>query len=185
MKTESNVMYVLRLAVTLFLIAAVVAGALAGVNAVTAPVIEKLNAEKTQKAIETVLPGGFDEQITDYADATGLVSKVYKGQNGYALEVTPGGFDNTITMMVGVDFEGKVLGISIVSHTETAGLGAVAAENTSKGEAFRGQFVGTSGSVSVTKDGGELDAITGATITSRAICVGVNAALDCVAGLQG
>ena len=183
MKTESNVMYVLRLAVTLFLIAAVVAGALAGVNAVTAPVIEKLNAEKTQKAIETVLPGGFDEQITDYADATGLVSKVYKGQNGYALEVTPGGFDNTITMMVGVDFEGKVLGISIVSHTETAGLGAVAAENTSKGEAFRGQFVGTSGSVSVTKDGGELDAITGATITSRAICAGVNAALDCVANL--
>ena len=183
MKTESTVMYVARLAITLLLITAVVAAVLAGVNAVTAPVIEKLNAEKTQKAIETVLPGGFDEQITDYADATGLVSKVYKGANGYALEVTPGGFDNTITMMVGVDFEGKVLGISVVSHTETAGLGAVAAENTSKGEAFRGQFVGTSGSVAVTKDGGELDAITGAAITSRAICVGVNAALDCVAGL--
>ena len=44
-------------------------------------------------------------------------------------------------------------------------------------------FVGKSGSVSVTKDGGEIDSITGATITSRAICVGVNAALNCVAGL--
>jgi electron transport complex protein RnfG len=59
----------------------------------------------------------------------------------------------------------------------------VAAAATSAGEAFRNQFVGASGSVSVSKDGGEIDAITGATITSRAICVGVNAALDAVAGL--
>ena len=183
MKTESNVKYILRLALTLFVIAGVVALALAAVNMVTAPAIEKLNAEKTQKAIEAVLPGGFDEEITDYADATGLVSKVYKGESGYALEVKPAGFDNTITMMVGVDFEGKVLGISIVSHTETAGLGAVAAAKTSAGEAFRGQFVGQSGSVSVSKDGGQIEAITGATITSRAVCVGINAALDCVAGL--
>ena len=184
MKTnESIVMYVLRLAGTLLLITAVVAAALAGVNAVTAPVIEELNAQKTQNAIMAVLPGGFDTKITDFADETGIVSKVYQGANGYALEVGPGGFDNTITMMVGVDNEGKVLGISIVSHTETAGLGAVAAASTSAGEAFRGQFVGTSGSVAVSKDGGALDAITGATITSRAVCVGVNAALACVAGL--
>ena len=183
MKTESNVMYVLRLAVTLFLIAAVVAGALAGVNAVTKPIIDAYNEAKTQQAIEAVLPGGYDEQITDYADASGIVSKVYKGANGYALEVLPGGFDNTITMMVGVDFEGKVLGISVVSHTETAGLGAGAAAKTSAGESFRGQFVGQSGSVAVSKDGGTLDAITGATITSRAVCAGVNAALACVAGL--
>ena len=184
MKTnESIVMYVLRLAGTLLLITAVVAAALAGVNAVTAPVIEELNAQKTQNAIMAVLPGGFDTEITDFADETGIVSKVYQGANGYALEVGPGGFDNTITMMVGVDNEGKVLGISIVSHTETAGLGAVAAASTSAGEAFRGQFVGTSGSVAVSKDGGQLDAITGATITSRAVCAGVNAALACVAGL--
>ena len=184
MKTNENiVMYVLRLAGTLFLIAALVALALAGVNSVTAPAIEKLNAEKTQAAIEAVLPGGFDTEVTDFADATGIVSKVYQGANGYAVEVGPGGFDNTITLMVGVDNEGKVLGISVVSHTETAGLGAVAAAKTSAGEAFRGEFVGATGSVAVTKDGGEVEAITGATITSRAICVGVNAALDVVAGL--
>ena len=184
MKTNENiVMYVLRLAGTLFLIAALVALALAGVNSVTAPAIEKLNAEKTQEAIAAVLPGGFDTEVTDYTDATGIVSKVYQGEGGYAVEVGPGGFDNTITMMVGVDNEGKVLGISVVSHTETAGLGAVAAAGTPAGQNFRGQFVGASGSVSVTKDGGTMDAITGATITSRAICVGVNAALDCVAGL--
>ena len=182
-QNESIVMYVLRLAGTLLLICAVTAGLLAGVNAITAPIIAELNAAATQEAISAVLPGGFDSEITDYADASGIVSKVYQGEAGYALEVGPGGFDNTITMMVGVDNEGKVLGISIVNHTETAGLGAVADADTPKGIAFREQFIGTSGSVAVSKDGGTLDAITGATITSRAICVGVNAALDCVAGL--
>ena len=87
MKTESTAKYVARLALILFLITAVVALALAFVNKVTAPIIADLNAAKTQKAIEAVLPGGYDEEITDYADATGLVSKVYKGANGYALEV--------------------------------------------------------------------------------------------------
>ena len=183
MKTESTVKYVLRLTVTLLLITSVVAAALAGVNAITAPKIAAITAEKTQKAIEAVLPGGYDSEISDFDNAGGLVSKVYSGASGYAFEVTPGGFDNTITMMVGVDAEGKALGISVISHTETAGLGAVAAAATSAGEAFRGQFGGKAGSVSVTKDGGEIDAITGATITSRAICAGVNAALACAASL--
>ena len=182
-QNESIVMYVLRLAGTLLLICAVTAGLLAGVNAITEPIIEELNAKATQEAIMAVLPGGFDTELTDYADESGIVSRIYQGANGYAVEVGPSGFDNTITMMVGVDNEGKILGISIVSHTETAGLGAVAAAKTSAGEAFRGQFEGQSGSVLVTKDGGQIEAITGATITSRAICVGINAALDCVGGL--
>ena len=181
MKTESTVMYILRLALTLLAITAVVAAALAGVNTVTAPAIAELNAQKTQQAIELVLPGG-GEQLSEIP-AVDLVSKVYASETGYAIEVTPGGFDNTITMMVGVDKAGSVLGISIISHTETAGLGAVAAAGTPAGESFRGQFVGASGSVSVTKDGGQMDAITGATITSRAVCAGVNAALECAAKL--
>ena len=184
MKTNENiVMYVLRLAGTLLAICIVVAAALAGVNAITKPVIDELNAAAIQEAIATVLPGGFDNEVSDFTAATGIVSKVYQGANGYAVEVGPGGFDNPITMMVGIDNEGKVLGISVVSHTETAGLGAVAAAGTPAGVAFRDQFVGASGSVSVTKDGGTMDAITGATITSRAICVGVKAALDAVASL--
>ena len=90
---------------------------------------------------------------------------------------TSSGFDNTITMMVGVDKAGAVSGISIIDHSETAGLGAVAAATTAAGEAFRAQFKGLTGTVSVTKDGGQVDAITSATITSRAVCAGVNAAL--------
>ena len=182
MKTESTVMYVLRLAGTLLLITAIVAAALASVNMVTAPIIAELNAAKTQAAIEAVLPGGGDE--ISFTDDTGLVTKVYKSETGYAVQVAPAGFDGTIDMMVGIDNEGNILGISIISHTETAGLGAVAAAKTSAGENFRSQFVGQSGSVGTAKRGtGTLDAITGATITSEAVCVGVNAALDCVAKL--
>ena len=182
MKTESTVKFVLRLALTLLAITAVVAVALAGVNSITAPAIAELNAQKTQEAIELVLPGG-GEEVAEFP-AADLVAKVYKGENGYAVQTTPGGFDNTITMMVGIDNEGKALGISIISHTETAGLGAVAAAKTSAGENFRSQFVGASGSVGTAKRGtGTLNAITGATITSEAVCVGVNAALDCVANL--
>lgn len=178
MKTESTVKYILRLSLTLLIITAVVAVALAAVNKVTAPIIAQRNAEKTQRAIQAVLPGGGES--VDFIDDTGLVTKVYRGEQGYAVEVMPMGFNGTITMMVGVDFEGKVLGISVVNQTETAGLGAVCGASNSSGEAFRGQFVDLSGDLAVTKDGGQVDAITGATITSRAVTAGVNAALDCV-----
>ena len=181
MKTESTAKYILRLAVTLLLITGVVAAALAGVNMITEPRIEAAKHAKLQQAIEAVLPGGGDPVA--FTDATGTVSQVYGSEIGYAVEVNPAGFGGAITMMVGVDKEGNVLGIDIVSHAETAGLGAVADADTAAGEAFRGQFVGASGSVAVSKDGGTVDAITGATITSRAVCAGVNAALECVANM--
>ena len=178
------VKYILRLAGTLLLICAVTAGLLAGGNAVTEPILAELNAAKTQEAIMKVLPSGFDTEITEYTDESGIVSRIYKGADGYAVEVQPAGFGGTITMMVGVSKDGEVLGISIVSHTETAGLGAVAAAKTTAGEAFRAGFAGLTGTAAVTKDGGTVDAITGATITSRAVCDGVNAAREFVAGLD-
>ena len=183
MKKQSTFGYVLRLALTLLLICGIMAGALAAVNAVTEPIIEQINREKTQKAIQAVLPGGGEVVDFPAVDVGVAVNCVYQGENGYAVEVVPSGFGGGITMMVGIDNEGKVLGVSVVSHTETAGLGSVAGDKTSKGEAFRSQFVGQSGSVSVSKDGGAIDAITGATITSRAVCDGINAALAVVANM--
>ena len=83
MKTNENIVkYVLRLAGTLLAICIVVAAALAGVNAITKPVIDELNAAAIQEAIATVLPGGFDNEVSDFTDATGIVSKVYQGANG-------------------------------------------------------------------------------------------------------
>ena len=95
------------------------------------------------------------------------------------MQVAPGGFDGEVTMMVGIS-DGAITGISVISHTETPGLGAVAAAQNAKGEAFRGQFVGKTGVLVV---GDQIDAMSGATITSNAVVTGVNAALDYVANL--
>lgn len=182
MRKQNTALYILRLAATLLAITAVVAAALAGVNALTAPRIAALTEQKTQAAIEKVLPGG-GEKLEAYTDATGLVKAVYASQTGYAVQVAPSGFDGEILMMVGVDTDGNVLGIDIISHTETAGLGAVAAADNAKGDAFRSQFVGLGDGLSVDKDGGQIDSLTSATITSRAVVTGVNAAVECVKNL--
>ncbi len=182
---NDNVKYILKLGVTLFLITAVVAAALALVNQVTEPRIAAIKEQKTQEAINAVLPGGGQEvPAGQYNNQGGLVTALYASDTGYAVEVCPAGFGGTITLMVGISSEGKLLGIQVVSHTETAGLGDVAAASTPAGEAFRGQFVGLSGELAVAKDGGAIDQITGATVTSRAVTKGINAALACVAALS-
>jgi electron transport complex protein RnfG len=180
MKRSSNTAFILRLSLTLLLICAVVAAALAAVNSYTAPIIAKQKEEKTRQAIEAVLPGGGEE--VEFTDETGMVTALYASDTGWAVQVTTNGFGGAVNMMVGIDKAGHVTGISIISHTETPSLGAVAAEDNAAGEAFRSQFAGLSGTLAVTKDGGTVDAISGATITSRAVVDGVNAALMCIAG---
>ena len=185
MKKQSLGIYILRLSLTLLIITGVVAGGLAGVNAITADRIAAIQAEKTQKAIAQVLPGpGTPEEVPLPADAP--VAAVYRlAPEGepvrYAVEVRPAGFGGEISMMVGVVETGEILGIAIIDHSETAGLGAVAAADTAKGRQFRDQFPGLSGTLAVKKDGGTVDAISGATVTSRAVTQGVNTALAWVA----
>ena len=181
MKSESTFKFVFRLGLTLFLISAITAGLLAGVNSITAPRIAQVNAQKQIDAMAAVVPDADTARKLDYTDPNGVVLEVYKTDSAYAIKVAaPGGFSGSIEMMVGVDEAGNVLGVSIINHAETAGLGAVAADKTEKGEAFRAQFQGLNGSVAVSKDGGTVEAITGATISSRAVCNGINAALDYV-----
>jgi len=177
MKQQNVVAYVLRLTVTLLLICGVVAGVLAGVNAITVDAIAANQARKTQQALQVVLPGVTGLEEVALTGDTGSVTALYASGDNYAVQVAPVGFDGEITMMVGIS-GGKVTGISVISHTETPGLGAVSAADNAKGEAFRGQFVGAEDTLAVNKDGGTIDALTGATITSRAVVAGVNAALD-------
>ena len=179
MKNENLVKYILRLTLTLLLITGVVAAALAGVNAITKDAIAANQEKKTQEALAVVLPEAGSLQKMELTGDTGIVSEVYTDGESYAVKVLPSGFDGTITMMVGIS-EGKVTGISVISHTETPGLGAVAAAQNAKGEAFRGQFVGQEGTLAV---GNQIDAMSGATITSNAVVTGVNAATAYVASL--
>jgi len=179
MKNENIVAYVLRLTVTLLLITGIVAAALAGVNAITKDAIAANQEKKTQDALAVVLPGVTGLEKMELKGDAGIVSEVYASGESYAVKVAPSGFDGEITMMVGIE-NGQVTGISVISHTETPGLGAVAAAQNAKGEAFRGQFIGQSGVLAV---GDQIDAMSGATITSTAVVTGVNAALDYVANL--
>ena len=179
MRTDNTLMHIMRLTVTLLAICAVVAAVLAGVNMITADKIAEIQVQKTEKAIAEVLPNTQGLQQLPVSGDAGIVQAVYTAGGSYAVQVAPGGFDGAVTMMVGIS-EGSVTGISVISHTETPGLGAVAAAQNAKGEAFRGQFVGQSGTLVI---GEQVDAMSGATITSTAVVTGVNAALRYVADL--
>ena len=184
MKKESNVAYILRLALTLLIICAVVAGLLSGVNAITKHRINAIQEQKIHEALQLVLPGVIGLRKMELSGETGIVSAVYYYGKNYAVEVNPIGFDGPVKMMVGV-VGGKVTGISIISHTETPGLGAVAAEKSAKGAGFRVQFIGLVSGIEVNGEGeNSIDSITGATITSKAVTAGVNAALEFVANLN-
>ena len=168
--------YILKLTVTLLLITAVVAGLLGLVNSLTADKIAENTAKKANEAMQTVLPSASYEKIE--ADKEG-VSEAYKSENGYVVRVTANGFGGAIDLMVGIDLEGKVTGISVISHAETASLGAECTR-----EDWRAQFVGVSEAPKVTKDGGEIEALTGATVTSRAVSNAVALALEFVKEVQ-
>ena len=172
-------------ALILLAVAAVVALVLGCISLGTSGRIENLAQEKVNTAMQSVLSA---ESYTSVADVRGLgcIDAIYQaGNNGWVVQVTESGSQGAITMMVGVDSAYVCTGISITEHSETAGLGAIAAQTSDKGEAFRAQFVGKSGTVAVTKAGGDIDAIAGATITSKAICQGVTDALAACRALDG
>ncbi len=171
----------LRLAVILFAFSAVVALLLGLVNMITKDPIEAYGKEKQARAMETVLAADSYELIENSnAEKVELVDSVYQaGDKGWVVMVTPSGFGGEIQMAVGIDKDGVITGVSIISMSETSGLGANA-----KRESFRSQYVGKSGSVALTKQGGEIDALTGATVTSTAVTKGVNAALIAVNELK-
>lgn len=172
-----NMKYILRLTLTLLLITAVVAGLLSFVNYLTEEKIAAGQREKAQAAMQEVLPAQHYEPLT--AEAEGINAAYRADDLGYVVDVTVSGFGGGINMMVGIDADGKVAGVSIVSHAETASLGA----NCTRVD-FRSQFTGAEGTLAVAKDGGAVEALTGATVTSRAVTNGVNLALEFVKGVE-
>ena len=166
--------YVLRLTLTLFLITTIVAGLLGLVNYVTADTIAEQIAQKAENAMRQVLEADSYEPL-DVPEDSAVTAAYRAGDKGYVVRVAPNGFGGAIDMMVGVDVSGAVTGVAIVSQSETASLGA----NCTR-EDFRAQFTGKTDTLSVSKDGGEIEALTGATVTSRAVTEGVNTALEFV-----
>lgn len=181
---KETLRYYLRIIGTLFVITAAVAVLLALVNRLTRPTIERRAEEKRVAAMAAVLPDAqrFSQMPFDRAD--GRVVDVQGGIRedtiiGYCVQVTTNGFGGAIDMMVGVDSSGAVTGVEILSMSETAGLGARADE-----PEFREQFLGRAGTIQVKTGDNAIVPISGATITSKAVTEGVNAALDAVAHLD-
>ena len=163
-------------AAILLAVAAVVALVLGLVDLLTRDTIRRNAEEKTTQAMQAVLPADSYEAVPLTDDAG--VDAAYKAAGGgWVVQVTESGSQGSITLMVGVDTDLTCTGISVTQSSETAGLGAIASQASTAGDNFRAQFVGQTYPVAVTKDGGDIDALTGATITSRAISNGVTAAL--------
>ncbi len=164
--------------------------ALASVNKMTADTIQELNNQREQAAIAQVLGGG-DVKVAKVDTVTvsdNLYVVMNAGEKGVAVKaVDPqnASFGGGLTIMVGISNEGEVLGYSVLETHETPGLGAKAAQWFQKGE--KGDIIGRNlkeGQLTVSKDGGDVDAITASTITSRAFLRAVNAAWQAYSQLQ-
>lgn len=161
-----------NMVICLTLICVVCSALLAGVYALTKAPIEKANADKLTGAISEVLPPFETLSAEKTAGLSGKTYFYYEVADsagtvlGYAVKAAVGGFGGPVNLMVGVLADGTVYNTKVLSHSETPGLGAKCTE-----PAFADQFKNLDPSVtklSVTKDGGDIDAITAATITSRA-----------------
>ena len=170
---------VVKLSLILFLVSAIVAGVLGLTDYVTKDRIAELAAQKTAEAYSAVMKfESYDE--VKYEGDQSAVKKVYKTNDGnWIVEAEVSGSQGMITVAVGVNSDLTCNGISIISSSETSGLGSKASN-----AEFKDQFVGISADqAKVTKDGGKINAITGATITSRAVCTAVDAAIAAVSTL--
>lgn len=183
-KTPSPALYYVRIIGTLFVITAVVAVLLALVNLVTKPTIQRLAQEKKAAAMAQVIPGADQYEdampqlaFIDFADPILDIQAAKKNGAllGYCVQVQTNGFGGALELMVGVSHDGAVTGVSILSHSETL--------NTDKHGELLAQYPGSRGEVAISKDGGDINAISGATVTSRAVTRGVNSALAAVAPL--
>ena len=184
--------FILKVAGTLTVISLITAFLLGLVNGVTKDKIAAIDAEKTRVAMSAVVPEG--SEFTDALELTddvvaaakaqgGTITELYGVTNGgaeagYVAKVSASGSQGTITMMVGIDANKAITGISVVSHAETSGIGTkvVGNEPNAAGVPVLDQFIGMSGSGSLVV-GKNITAVSGATVSTKGINMGANAAL--------
>lgn len=164
--------------------------------------LSDIRIENTQKEhvemMRMLLPGSTDFVIEPYTGEDANIRSVHKAENGFVIETNVQGYADNITMMVGVNNEGHVTGLVVRDMHETFGLGA----NALIDHEFLAQFLNTTGNVTVVSNTGagynhealslcpvnvaeadtEVDAITGATVTSKAVARSVNSAVAVVTG---
>ena len=151
--------------IVLVLICAIMSGLLAATNNVTAPIIAEAERKANEEACIEVMPAamsdGFEEVTVD-AGLPDSITGVYRATNGvgYVFSITTQGYGgkNTLKMTVGIDMDGKITGVKVLSHSETAGLGSKIATDAG----FYGQFPGLDAAGAAAAD-----TISGATFSSN------------------
>lgn len=164
--------------IALFLICLVATSLLALANSVTAPIIDELAVKtemESRKKVVTLAEEFVDKNENGVSYALGLDGE--GNPLGMVFTTTAKSYGGEILVMTGVDMDGKVSGVELLSINDTAGLGM----NATKSD-FRSQFIGLVNGIKVMKnssnhDNNEITALTGATITSQAVTDAVNAAL--------
>ena len=177
--------------IALTIIAALAGVALSGVYSVTKDPIEKQELATKAASYTAVcpdaksfeVPEGTEEKLAAMEGSVTRVNEAYIAKDGdgntvgYALNVTSKGFGGNVTMALGLTADGTIRAISFTELSETAGLGMRADE-----PAFKDQFQGKSGTLKLVKGGAgapdEINAITGATVTSTAVINAVNEGLS-------
>jgi electron transport complex protein RnfG len=177
--TKKDLGTFVRITGVLLIITMSVAFLLSFVNGITKDTIAANEAQKTAEAVKALFPEAAaptPENMNAVAEGDlDAFHKVKDGENlvGYYAEVSPSGFKGPVSMIIGLDTEGKIVGIRIISMSETVGIG-----DKIENESFLGGFKGLSGSV-------EADGISGATYSSKAVIAGANAATAAYAKYVG
>jgi electron transport complex protein RnfG len=168
---------VLRLGLVLAVVSAVTAGGLAAVNTAVKPTIDENNRLEAVRKRREVFPAAKDFEPRTVGGREVFVAKDAAGSPlGLVVTAAPRGYAGPIGMTIGIAPDAKVAGLAIskLDQTETPGLGVKVTL-----AAFRGQFRGKdAGAARLKKDGGSVDAITAATISSRAVANGVRDTLE-------
>lgn len=176
---------------TIALAALILFGAAFGLNGIAA----KNAQEEHLELMRTLLPGSENFTVEPYAGEDANIRSVHKGENGFVIETVTYGYAGDITMYIGVSNEGNVTGLVVRELSETFGLGA----NALTDHEFLAQFLNSAGAFEVATSGADafsgatgeaapegetvaVDAITGATVTSKAVVRCVNSAVGFVTG---
>lgn len=181
---KMNLKEILIPTIALFVICLVATALLAFTNSATQDKIAQ-NAIQTENASrKIVLPSGASfSEVEALDDVSYCIGSDETGNEvGYVFTSGAKGYGGTVSVMVGVDLEGNITGVEILSHSETPGLGANAVK-----QDYKDRFVGKNGTLTVDKtsnEGQNVQAITAATITSKAVVAAVNSALEAFAKLQ-
>jgi len=190
---------IIKPSIILFLVCAIMTGALAYVNSVTEPRVDENNKIAEQESLRNVYDDADnfldaktgEELMTEGIDVSDNIEKLYTAQKGgqsvgYVVSVFSSGYGGKMKILVGIDNDLNIKGISLVSHNETPGLGANA--NNPK---FKDQFLVEAPRKEfnvvkrVPNDDSEIQAITAATVTSKAVTKGVNEAVELVRSIVG